>query len=112
MAAELRSAEAQVARERAELALAKTTSERLSGLRKQVPEAIPGQDVDVAAAQVEVEAAQVKVAVAELERLQALSRFAVLTSPFAGRVVTRLLDTGALARRGTSSGAVPVVTVA
>lgn len=112
MAAELRSAQARVAQERAELALAKKTSERLSGLRERTPEAIPGQDVDVAAAQVDVEAAQVGVALAELERLQALSRYAVLRAPFAGRVVARSLDTGALAREGTSSGAVPVVTIA
>ncbi len=112
MAAELRSAEAQVARERAELDLAKKTSERLTGLRQRAPEAIPGQDVDVAAAQVDVEAAQVNVAVAELERLLALSRYAVLKAPFKGRVVARSLDTGALAREGTTSGAVPVVTIA
>lgn len=112
MAAELRMAEARVEQEGAELALAERTSDRLSGLRARAPEAISGQDVDVAAAQVDVEAAQVGVAVADLERLQILSRFAVLSAPFTGRVVARSLDTGALAKEGTSSAAVPVVTLA
>ena len=112
MAAQLRSAKARVAQERAELALAKKTSERLAGLRQRTPEAIPGQDVDVAAAQVDVEAAQVGVARVDMERFQALSRYAVVNAPYAGRIVARTLDTGALAREGTSSGAVPVVTVA
>jgi RND family efflux transporter MFP subunit len=112
LAAELRRARARVVQERAELALARLTSERLHRLYQSTPEALPAQDVDVAIAQVEVEAAQLELAGADQERLEALNRFARVVAPFKGRIVERGLDTGALAREGTSSGAVPVVTIA
>jgi len=110
--AELRSAEARVSQEQAELELARVTRTRLAALRKSNPEAIPQQDVDVAVAKEHIQAAQVGVAEADRDRLRTLAGFARMRAPFAGRVTKRMLDPGALAREGTSSGAEPIVELA
>lgn len=112
MRAELRRAEAKLTQEQAELELARLTRTRLRKLRAANREAIPQQDVDVAAAKEQIEAAQVGVARAELERLRTLSGYARLRAPYAGRITKRILHPGALAREGTSSGAQPIVEIA
>jgi len=112
MRAELSSAQSRVAQEQAELELARITKARLQSLREANPEAIPQQDVDVAAAKEQIEAAQVGVAQAEQERLRTLSAFGRLRAPFAGRITKRVLDPGALAREGTTSDALPIVEIA
>jgi len=110
--AELRSAQARVAQEQAELELARVTRRRLAHLRQDNPEAIPQQDVDVAAAKEHIEVAQVGVAEADLDRLRALAAYAQMQAPFTGRVTRRLLDPGALVREGTTSDAQPIVELA
>lgn len=109
--AELRSAEATVAQEQAELELARLTRTRLENLRKTNSEAIPQQDVDVAAAKEHIEAAQVGVAQAQRDRLRTLLGYARIKAPFAGRVTQRFLHPGALVREGTASGTQPVVEI-
>jgi len=112
MRAELHSAQSRVAQEQAELELARITRSRLQSLREANPEAVPQQDVDVAAAKEQIEEAQVGVAEAEQERLRTLSGFGRLRAPFAGRITKRVLDPGALAREGTTSDALPIVEIA
>jgi len=112
MAAELRSAEARIAHERAELALARLTRERVAALHGVNADAIPQQDVDVAGAKEKIEVAQVAMAQADFERLEALAKYSHLTAPFDGRITRRWLHPGALAKEGTSSEAVPIVEIA
>lgn len=112
MQAQLSSAGSRVAQEQAELELARLTRTRLQNLREANPEAIPQQDVDVAAAKEQIREAQVGVAQAEQQRLRTLSGFGRLRAPFAGRITKRVLDPGALAREGTTSGAMPIVEIA
>lgn len=109
MRAELRSTEARVVQEQAELELARLTRSRLQNLRQANPEAIPQQDVDVAAAKEHIEAAQVGVVEAERDRLRVLMGYARMRAPFAGRVTKRLLHPGALVREGAASGTQPIV---
>jgi RND family efflux transporter MFP subunit len=101
-----------VAQEQAELEMARLTRGRLQSLRKANPEAIPQQEVDLAAAKEQIEAAQVGVAQAEQERLRTLNAFGRLRAPFAGRITKRVLHPGALAREGTTSDALPIVEIA
>jgi len=112
MAAELRRAAARVAQQRAQLDLAKITQERLARLRSQSPDAVSQQAVDEAEARRRIQEADLQEARAELDRLRALSALARLRAPFRGRITRRVLDPGALVRKGTSSGARPVVEIA
>ncbi|MFN2375789.1 MAG: efflux RND transporter periplasmic adaptor subunit [Candidatus Binatia bacterium] len=109
MVGELRSAEAHVQRENAELGLARLTRERLSALRHRNEDALARQDVDMAIAAERVEAAQVAVAEAELHRLKALEGYATVRAPFSGRVTRRFLHPGDVIRVATATGAEPVV---
>jgi len=117
--ADVASARADVERQQAEFELAEITGERLSALRRREKAAVPQQDVDAAAANARVEQARLAAARAHLDaaraeraRLEALSNFAGLRAPFAGRITRRVLHAGALAREGTSSDAEPVVEIA
>jgi RND family efflux transporter MFP subunit len=112
MVAEMRSAAAKVEQEKAELELARLTRSRLQSLREANSEAIPQQDVDVAAAKEQIEAAQVALAKAEYDRLQAMADYSRLIAPFPGRITRRLLHPGALAKEGTSSGSQPIFEIA
>jgi RND family efflux transporter MFP subunit len=112
MAADIAGAEARLAKEKADLELARLTHARLQALRELNPAAVPQQDVDTAAAQVEVEKAQRRVAEADRDRLHALRELARLVAPFPGRITRRVLHPGALVREGNSPGAEPVVEIA
>lgn len=112
MAAELSSARAHLAASKAAKDLARITQKRAQELHERNPEAISVQDVDEAAAKARVAAAQASVAQAQLERLNTLMEFSVLSAPFSGRITKRHLDPGALVTDGASSNAQPVLEIA
>ncbi|TFH23673.1 MAG: efflux RND transporter periplasmic adaptor subunit [Myxococcales bacterium] len=116
--AEVAAAGAELVRARAERELAGVTRTRLATLREREAGAVAQQALDaaaadeqVAAAGIEVGDARLAVARADLARLEAMSAFAVIQAPFAGRITRRTLHPGALVREGNSSDAEPVVEI-
>jgi RND family efflux transporter MFP subunit len=70
--------------------------------------------IDVAKASLEATRQQLGVSEADTQRVQAMSDYSVVTSPFNGVITKRYADTGSLIQAGTASNtqAMPVVRVA
>jgi RND family efflux transporter MFP subunit len=84
---------------RAEAALQTALAERQKAAQAQDAGATSQQDVDVAAA-------KARATQASLARLEALSAFAEIKAPFAGRIAERRLSPGALVQAGMTAVAV------
>ncbi|MCX6593294.1 MAG: efflux RND transporter periplasmic adaptor subunit [Acidobacteria bacterium] len=126
--AERERAQAEVRRAQASLHLTNVSLERLLGAIKREPGIIAQQEIDEArarqqAAEALLEAAQaaasiedsrIGVAQASEKRSQAMAAYQTITAPFAGVVVKRYVDRGAMVQAGTASQtqASPVVRVA
>lgn len=126
--AELERARAEVRRAQASLQLTNVSLERLLGAIKREPGIIAQQEIDEArarkqAAEAVLEAAQaaagieegrIGAAQASEKRSQAMAAYQTITAPFAGVVVKRYVDRGAMVQAGTASQtqASPVVRVA
>ncbi len=126
----IQTAQAELRRFDAEMALKQITFDRKQELRE--GNAIPEQELDqargeldVAAAQVEfgktkvagaeadavAAAAEVAMAAASLARLRTLMEYATIRAPFDGVVSRRLVDRGALVQSATTSSTTPMFTV-
>lgn len=109
---------ADVEKEKADVRLQEATARRLQAIRAEEPRATTDQELDLAAerldaAEASLAAAEAHVGVvrAELERLEALEAYSLLTAPLEGIVTERFLDPGALVTAGTQSKPTPVVRV-
>ncbi|MGO9420119.1 efflux RND transporter periplasmic adaptor subunit [Roseiarcus sp.] len=96
-------AESQVAKAKANLALAKVTAERWNSLRASA--AVSQQTVDEKTADARAQAAEVDAVQANLDRLKAQKAFANIVAPFDGIVTVRNVDVGSLVRADAASGA-------
>ncbi|MFT4571391.1 MAG: RND family efflux transporter MFP subunit [Hyphomicrobiaceae bacterium] len=112
MAPTLAGARARRDQEQAQLAMARLTRKRTAGLRSANRNAVSSQTVDETAAAEQIEIAQLALANAEVQRLEALAGFGTLLAPFDGVITKRNLDPGALAREGTTPGAMAVLEIA
>lgn len=92
----------------AQEALARTTSIRWAGLRKQ--DAVSQQEADEKAGDYKARMAVANASLANVKRLEALKSFTVLRAPFAGTVTSRSAQIGALVISGTAA-AQPLFTV-
>ncbi|HEY0906827.1 MAG TPA: efflux RND transporter periplasmic adaptor subunit [Methylophilus sp.] len=102
---ELLQARADLASAEANVALAETTAKRWQEMLK--TQSIARQAVDEKVGDLQSKQAIVKAAEANVNRLQALKRFASITAPFDGTVTARNTDTGALINAG-SNAALPL----
>ncbi len=89
---------ADLARQKAEVAVAETTYRRLHDAQKKSPELVTPLAIDDAFGRLSVTRAA-------LERTETLLAFARLSAPFAGIVTTRHVDPGAFIPAATSGGA-------
>ena len=113
-----RQALADVEREKADVRLQEATVRRLQAIRAEEPGATTDQELDLASgrfaaadASLAVAESRVGVARADLERLEALEAYSLLTAPLDGIVTDRFLDAGALVTAGTQSKPTPVARV-
>jgi RND family efflux transporter MFP subunit len=97
---ELNQSRAALAQAQANLILAKSSAERWQGLLKN--RAVSQQEVDEKTGALAAREADVQAAQANVARLEKLSSFKTVRAPFAGTIIRRYVDTGALIR--TSSG--------
>jgi len=111
-----RQALADVEREKADVRLQEATVRRLQAIRAEEPGATTDQELDLASerfaaaeASLAVAESRVGVARADLERLEAIEAYSLLTAPLGGIVTERFLDAGALVIAGTQSKPTPVV---
>ena len=95
-------AESELARAKANLALAKVTAERWNSLRASA--AVSQQTADEKTADARASAAEVDAAEASLNRLKAQKTFAKIVAPFDGVVTARNIDVGALVRADAANG--------
>ena len=95
-------AESELARAKANLALAKVTAERWNSLRASA--AVSQQTADEKTAAARASAAEVDAAEASLNRLKAQKTFAKIVAPFDGVVTARNIDVGALVRADAANG--------
>ena len=95
-------AESELARAKANLALAKVTAERWNSLRASA--AVSQQAADEKTADARARAAEVDAAAASLDRLKAQKAFAKIVAPFDGVVTARNIDVGSLVRADAASG--------
>ena len=109
--ADLLVAEAALRKTRAEVDLARITSDRLTELKTQEPLAVTQQDVDVAVAEKQAAlakadsgVAEVAVARAEVEHLEAMMSFLAIRAPFDGVVTRRFVHPGTLVVAGDDGG--------
>ena len=123
---EIQRAKSEVLRAEADNVALHANSERLVNTDKVRPGLIAQQELDDAnakdrASQAQVDAAksslaaaqqQLQVAKADQQHYAALSDYATIVAPYDGMVTWRYADTGSLVQAGTSSGGLPVVTVA
>ena len=70
-----------------------------------------GAERDIAKAELNVAKAQEREAAARLEQARVLAGYLTVSAPFDGVVTQRFIDTGALVRSGSESGARPLVEV-
>jgi membrane fusion protein, multidrug efflux system len=91
---ELEAARADLVRAEADLALAKTTSDRWTELLK--TSSVSEQEAAEKQADLKLKAANVDAAKANLQRLTDLQSFAHVTAPFAGTITSRGIDVGDL----------------
>ncbi|MDO6413238.1 efflux RND transporter periplasmic adaptor subunit [Sphingomonas sp. BIUV-7] len=92
----------------AQESLAKTTSVRWAGLRKQ--DAVSQQEADEKAGDYKAKIAVANASLANVKRLEAEKGFTILRAPFAGTVTSRSAQNGALVISGTAA-AQPLFTV-
>jgi RND family efflux transporter MFP subunit len=125
---ELTRAKAELDRAESQLHLTRTLSSRLSGVAKTEPGLIARQELDEASAREKNAQAQVassRAAIASVEhqiesakaserRTKTMNSYTKILAPFAGIVIKRYADPGALIQAGTSSHtqAIPVVRLA
>ena len=123
---EIQRAHSEVSRAEADNVALHSNAERLVNTNQTQPGLIAQQELDDAtakdrASQAQVDAAksslaaakqQLAVAKANHQHFSALGDYAQITAPYDGVVTWRFSDTGALVQAGTSSGGLPVVTLA
>ncbi len=123
---EIQRAHSEVSRAEADSVALHANAERLVNTDKVRPGLIAQQELDDAtakdrAAQAQVDAAksalaaarqELEVAKANYQHFAALGNYSQITAPYDGVVTARFADTGSLVQAGTSSGGMPVVTVA
>ena len=83
---------------KAEVKVADTDYQRVSGAQQKAPDLVTPQAVDEAKGRLDM-------ASANLERTETLLRYAQITAPFAGIVTARFVDPGAFIPAATSGGA-------
>ncbi|RBP04157.1 RND family efflux transporter MFP subunit [Roseiarcus fermentans] len=96
-------AESEVAKAKANLALAKVTAQRWDSLRASA--AVSQQTADEKTADARARAAEVAAAQASLDRLKAQKTFANIVAPFDGVVTSRNVDVGSLVKGDSNDGA-------
>jgi RND family efflux transporter MFP subunit len=97
---ELKQADAALAQARANLEIARISSDRWQRLRQS--DSVSQQDTDVRVATWHAQQANVSAAEANVNRLKELTKFKVLTAPFAGIITARTMDAGTLITAGSS----------
>ena len=102
------SSEGDLAKAKADRALARTTAARWAGLRSSA--AVSQQAVDEKQSDAEAKDAEVAAAEANLDRLRAMKGFANIQAPFDGVVTARNVDVGSLVSE-TASGSPPLFVV-
>src|SRR3984957_2009369 len=102
-------AQSEVAKAKANLALAKVTAARWDSLRASA--AVSQQAADEKDSDQRAQAAQVDAAQSNVDRLKAQKAFANIVAPFDGVVTARNVDVGSLVRAGENDGQ-PLFTVA
>jgi RND family efflux transporter MFP subunit len=114
--AEIPAARARLQRAQARVRLADVTFHRLEGLHQQQPGAVARQEVDVARARTNLARAEEAIVQADLRaaramvaQLETMLRYRHLHAPFAGTVIRRFADVGALITKDAKE---PVVDLA
>ncbi len=107
---ELNRSRAALAQAQANLTLARSSAARWKGLLQE--RAVSQQEVDEKESALAAREADVKAAEATVSRLQKLIAFKEVRAPFAGTIVQRFVDTGALIRAGASGNASPLFQLA
>ena len=102
-------AQSELAKAKANLALAKVTATRWNSLRASA--AVSQQAADEKDSDQHAQAAQVDAAASNVDRLKALKAFANIVAPFDGVVTSRNVDVGSLVKAGENDGQ-PLFTVA
>jgi RND family efflux transporter MFP subunit len=102
-------AQSELAKAKANLALAKVTATRWNSLRASA--AVSQQAADEKDSDQHAQAAQVDAAASNVDRLKALKAFANIVAPFDGVVTARNVDVGSLVKAGENDGQ-PLFTVA
>jgi RND family efflux transporter MFP subunit len=102
-------AQSELAKAKANLALAKVTATRWNSLRASA--AVSQQAADEKDSDQHAQAAQVDAALSNVDRLKALKAFANIVAPFDGVVTARNIDVGSLVKAGENDGQ-PLFTVA
>jgi RND family efflux transporter MFP subunit len=102
-------AQSEVAKAKANLALAKVTATRWDSLRASA--AVSQQAADEKDSDQHAQAAQVDAALSNVDRLKAQKSFAKIVAPFDGVVTARNVDVGSLVKAGENDGQ-PLFTVA
>ena len=93
-------AEAKLAQAKANLEIARISSERWLKLRES--DSVSQQDTDVRVATWHAQEANVTAAEANVQRLTELTKFKLLTAPFPGIITARTMDAGTLITAGSS----------
>jgi RND family efflux transporter MFP subunit len=101
-------AQSELAKAKANMALAKVTAERWNSLRSSA--AVSQQAVDEKDSDAHAKAAEVEAAQSNVDRLKALKAFANIVAPFDGVVTARNVDIGSLVKSDSNDG-VPLFTV-
>jgi RND family efflux transporter MFP subunit len=96
-------AQGELAKAKANLALAKVTADRWNSLRSSA--AVSQQAVDEKDSDAHAKAAEVDAAQSNIDRLKALKAFANIVAPFDGVVTARNLDIGSLVKADSNDGA-------
>ena len=97
---ELNQASAALAQARANLEIARISSERWQSLRKS--DSVSQQDTDVKVATWRAREADVQAQEANVQRLKELANFKILVAPFPGTITVRTVDAGTLITAGSS----------
>src|ERR1700678_2518252 len=103
-------AQSELAKAKANLALAKVTAARWNSLRASA--AVSQQAADEKDSDQRAQAAQVDAAQSNVDRLKAQKAFANIVEPFDGVVTARNVDVGSLVRAGGAADTPPLFTVA
>lgn len=107
---ELLQARADLASARANAALAATTATRWQSMLKS--DSVSRQEVDEKTGDHAAKEALARAAAANVSRLEAMQRYARITAPFAGTVIARNTDVGALINAGGSGAGAALFVVA